>query len=532
VSGGLHGVGVSVVNALSVKVETDVHREGGHFRMTFVDGGKVDGALEHLGDSDRTGTTQRFWPDPEIFETITFDANTLETRLREMAFLNRGLSITFTDERSDPARVAVFKYEGGIADFVAHLNRSKDPLHSDVVFFTESRTDENGRPESEVDVAMQWNTGFTESVHTFANAINTREGGTHEEGFRAALTNTINRYARANGLLKDKDDNFTGDDCREGLTAVISVKLSEPQFEGQTKAKLGNTEMRSLVQTTTNTELADWFQHHPTEARTIVEKVKRAAEGRIAARRARELTRRKGLLDGGGLPGKLVDCSSRDAADSELFIVEGNSAGGSAVKARNRVNQAILPIRGKILNVERSRADKILGNEEIKSLITAIGAGFDEDFDLAKVRYNKIIILTDADVDGAHIRTLLLTFFFRQMPQVVDAGYVYSAQPPLFSQQVDKTVHYVQSERELEEVRARYPNRKLAPAQRFKGLGEMDHEELWATTMDPERRVLRQMNLDDAAAADDVFSVLMGDNVELRKEFIRTNASDVRFLDI
>ncbi len=531
VSGGLHGVGVSVVNALSSRLVVDVERDGGQFRQEFAHGGAPTGPLRRVGDSKRTGTTVEFDADTEIFETTHYERDTLVRRLREQAFLNRGVKIHLVDARGESPVEECFHYKGGIEDFVRHLNSSKDPLHKSVIAFSDVRRDTNV-PPAEVEVAMQWNTAYAESVHTFANTINTPGGGTHEEGFRAALTNTINKYGRTKGVLKDKDENLQGEDCREGLTAVISVKLGEPQFEGQTKDKLGNTDIKSLVQTTTNSMLVEWLERHPGEAKAILDKCKAAAQGRIAARKARDLTRRKGLLDSAGLPGKLVDCSSADPGQCELFIVEGNSAGGSAVKARNRNVQAILPIRGKILNVEKSRLDKILANNEIKSLITAIGAGIGEDFDLAKVRYHKVVTLADADVDGAHIRTLLLTFFFRYMPQLVESGFVYSAQPPLFSQEIDKKVHYVHSDKELEALRRQHSRRKLPAAQRFKGLGEMDHEELWATTMDPAQRILRQMTLEDAAIADEVFSVLMGDNVEMRKDFIRANAGDVRFLDI
>lgn len=532
ISGGLHGVGVSVVNALSMRLITEVCREGGLWRITFSNGGIPDGPLERVADAETTGTTQTFWPDPTVFETTRFDAGTLERRLREMAFLNGGLEITLVDDRVDPQMKSVLCYEGGIRDFVRHLNSTKDALHTDVVTFDEVRSGNGDGVEAELEVAMQWNTGFAESVHSFANTINTHEGGTHVEGFRGALTNTINRYARQAGFLKEKEENLLGEDCREGLTAVMSVKLKDPQFEGQTKTKLGNTYIRSFVMSAVNNKLSDWFERHPTETKLIIEKCKTAAQGRIAARKARDLTRRKGLLDSGGLPGKLVDCVSPEPAESEVFIVEGNSAGGSAVKARDRRTQAILPIRGKILNVERARLDRMLANVEITSLIAAIGAGIGEDFNVDKVRYHKIIILTDADVDGAHIRTLLLTFFFRYMSQIVDSGYVYSAQPPLYGQMIERKMHYVQNDRALQELRAQYPGRDLPPVQRFKGLGEMDHEELWATTMDPQRRVLRQMTLDDAAIADEIFSILMGENVEVRKEFIRANAGDVRFLDI
>jgi len=510
VSGGLHGVGVSVVNALSTRLVVEVCRDGGRHMQEFVEGGRPVGGLTRLGPSDDTGTTVSFWADPAVFETTRYEADTLARRLRELAFLNRGVMIRFSDARQAEApEVREFHYEGGLTDYVSHLNRQRDPLHAEIIGFRESKTDDLGKAEYELDVAMQWTTSYQENLHSFANTINTHEGGTHEEGFRAALTNTVNRYARARNLLKDKDDNLTGDDCREGLTAIISVKLSEPQFEGQTKTKLGNT-----------------------EAKIIIEKCKLAAQGRIAARKARELTRRKSVLDGGGLPGKLVDCTSKDPQESEIFIVEGDSAGGSAVKARQTATQAILPIRGKILNVEKARLDKILANTEIQALVSAIGAGISEDFDIAKVRYHKIITLVDADVDGSHIRTLLLTFFFRYMPQLIEAGYVYAAQPPLFGQKVGNKLHYLHSDRELDELRAANQDKKLPAAQRYKGLGEMDYDELWDTTMDPEQRVLRQVTIEDAAIADEVFSTLMGEDVEVRKEFIRANAGDVRFLDI
>jgi len=533
VSGGLHGVGVSVVNALSTRLVVEVCRDGGRHMQEFVEGGRPVGGLTRLGPSDDTGTTVSFWADPAVFETTRYEADTLARRLRELAFLNRGVMIRFSDARQAEApEVREFHYEGGLTDYVSHLNRQRDPLHAEIIGFRESKTDDLGKAEYELDVAMQWTTSYQENLHSFANTINTHEGGTHEEGFRAALTNTVNRYARARNLLKDKDDNLTGDDCREGLTAIISVKLSEPQFEGQTKTKLGNTEMKGFVQSATNTRLADWFETHPAEAKIIIEKCKLAAQGRIAARKARELTRRKSVLDGGGLPGKLVDCTSKDPQESEIFIVEGDSAGGSAVKARQTATQAILPIRGKILNVEKARLDKILANTEIQALVSAIGAGISEDFDIAKVRYHKIITLVDADVDGSHIRTLLLTFFFRYMPQLIEAGYVYAAQPPLFGQKVGNKLHYLHSDRELDELRAANQDKKLPAAQRYKGLGEMDYDELWDTTMDPEQRVLRQVTIEDAAIADEVFSTLMGEDVEVRKEFIRANAGDVRFLDI
>ncbi len=536
VSGGLHGVGVSVVNALSSRLLVEVARDGGEFRQEFANGGHSTGPLQRVGDTDLTGTTVTFWPDDTIFETTKYDSDILVRRIRELAFLNRGVRLRFVDERPtiDDEAPAVFDFyfEGGIQDFVKHLNAKKEPLISSMIYLSGKREDFDGAGIAELEIALQWNHTYQESVFSFANTINTHEGGTHEEGFRAALTNTINRYSQAANLVKPKDENFAGEDCREGLTGILSVKLSNPQFEGQTKTKLGNTEMKSFVQTTMNSLLGDWLEAHPGEAKLIIEKCKLATQSRLAARKARELTRRKGLMDAGGLPGKLVDCTSTVADECEIFIVEGNSAGGSAVKARVRDIQAILPIRGKILNVEKSRLDKVLANNEVRSLISAIGAGIGEDFDLSKVRYHKIITLADADVDGSHIRTLLLTFFFRYMPQIVEAGYVYSAQPPLFAQRIDRNIHYLFSDRELEVLRGEHADRKLPSAQRYKGLGEMDYEELWSTTMNPETRVLRKVTIDDAAIADEIFSTLMGDDVEVRKEFIRANASDVRFLDI
>ncbi|MBX7160077.1 MAG: DNA topoisomerase (ATP-hydrolyzing) subunit B [Acidimicrobiia bacterium] len=533
-SGGLHGVGVSVVNALSTRVVVDVMRDGAAWSMEFGHGGEPTGPLRRVGDSDETGTTVTFWADPTVFETTDYDAAVLARRLREMSFLNSGLRIVFVDERGEDGPVTTeFHAAGGLVDFVAHLNKGRDPLHGEVISFRDESARTDGAEAHRVSVAMQWTTSYQENLHSFANAINTHEGGTHEEGFRAALTTTLNKYAFAHNLLKEgKDDNLTGDDCREGLTAIVSVMLSEPQFEGQTKTKLGNTEMKGYVQSVTNKALADWLETHPGEARTIIEKAKLAAQGRLAAKKARELTRRKSVLDGGGLPGKLVDCTSKDPSESEIFIVEGDSAGGSAVKARDRTTQAILPIRGKILNVEKARLDKILANTEILALISAIGAGIGDEFKIEDVRYHKIVTLVDADVDGAHIRTLLLTFLFRYMPQLIEAGYVYAAQPPLYGQRIGNDVRYVHSDRELEALRAEHTDRKLPPAQRYKGLGEMDYEELWETTMDPAKRILRLVSIEDAAIADEVFSTLMGENVEVRKEFIRNNAADARFLDI
>ncbi len=528
VSGGLHGVGVSVVNALSRRLELDIDQHGKHHHMAFVDGGKPLGRLEVTGKAPRgrTGTTVTFWPDPKIFESegTEFRAQTLLERLQVMAFLNRGLEIRFRDERPGHEQERVFHYTGGIVDFVRHLNHAKEPLFKRVVHV------EAAEAAQEVEIALQWNTGYHEGIHSFANGIATIEGGMHEEGLKKALTNVVNKYARAKGLLKEKDDNLLGEDIREGLTAIVSVKLREPQFEGQTKAKLGNVSIRSLVERVTNEKLGDWLEEHPTEARQIVNKAIQAARARVAARQAREVIRRKSALDGAGLPGKLADCSSRDPAESELFIVEGQSAGGSAKDARDPRTQAILPIRGKILNVERARPDRALKNTEIQALIAAIGAGVDADFDVSKIRYHKIILLCDADVDGAHIRTLLLTFFFRQMKALVEEGHVYIAQPPLYSTEVGKEKAYIADDAAKARFLAEHPDHK-ADFQRFKGLAEMDHDELRDTTMGPNRTLL-QVSVEEAALADQVFSVLMGEDVETRKQFIQNNASDVRFLDI
>jgi DNA gyrase subunit B len=525
ISGGLHGVGVSVVNALSSRLELEIHRDGGRWEMAFENGGNPTGRIVKKADSKRTGTIVTFWPDPKVFEETEFRAQTLIERLREMAFLNKGLEIRFKDQRTDPVTDQTFLYKGGIVDFVKHLNASKEPIFKRVVSF-EERSD-----ESEVEIAMQWNTGYYEGLHSFANNIATTEGGMHEEGFKKALTNAVNKYGRARGFLKEKEDNLLGEDIREGLTAIISVKLRNPQFEGQTKTKLGNTEMRSMVEKSTNDKLGDWLEEHPSEAKQIMTKATAASRARMAAKSARDLTRRKSALEGGGLPGKLADCSSRNPAESEMFIVEGNSAGSSAKDARDPHIQAILPIRGKILNVERARMDKMLKNIEIQALITAIGAGLADDFDPDKARYHRIIILADADVDGSHIRTLLLTFFFRQMPQLFEKGYVYVAQPPLYSAVLGKTKTYLKDEAALTAFMAENEGRKPEIA-RLKGLGEMDFEELWETTMDPTRRTLLQVSVEQAAIADEVCSILMGDDVESRRGFIQQNAKDVRFLDI
>jgi DNA gyrase subunit B len=530
VSGGLHGVGVSVVNALSRRLVVDVDRGGKRHRQEFADGGRPQNKLEVVGEAPRgrTGTTVTFWPDPTIFETTEFSARTILERLQMMAFLNKGLEIRFGDERPGrDAQAVTYKYSGGISDFVRHLNASKEALFSRVGYFADS--DEN----QEVEIAFQWNTGFyTDGIHSFANGINTVEGGTHEEGFKAAVTTAVNKYARAKGLLKEKDENLQGEDIREGITAIISVRLKDPQFEGQTKAKLGNTAMKTLVQKATNEKLGDWLEEHPAEANKIVKKAIAASQARLAAKKARDVIRNKTLLDGAGMPDKLKDCSSNERSERELFIVEGDSAGGSAVQARDPRTQAILPIRGKILNVERARIDKMLKNLEIQALISAIGAGVgDEEFDVEKRRYDKVIVLADADVDGSHIRTLLLTFFFRQMKPLVELGHIFIAQPPLFSTEVGREKVYLKDEHARQQFLADHPNHKKEFG-RLKGLGEMDYEELRVTTMDPAHRTLLQVTVEQAALADEVTSILMGDDVESRKHFIQTNAKDVRFLDI
>jgi DNA gyrase subunit B len=527
VSGGLHGVGVSVVNALSRRLVLEVDRGGRHYQMEFVDGGKATGPLKDVRPAPRgrRGTTVTFWPDPIMFEEVEFQEHRILERLQVIAFLNRGVRVRFKDERpgKDNEEV-VMRYEGGIVDFVNHLNQPKDPLFKKVGYF--AVTEE----EQEVEIAFSWNTGYYEAIHSFANGISTEEGGAHTEGFKKALTNVINKYARAKGLLKEKEENLDGKDVREGLTAIISVRLTNPQFEGQTKTKLGNVSIRSLVERATNEGLSEWLEENPREATAVVQKAILAARARLAARHARDLTRRKSGLDNAGLPGKLTDCTSRDPRESELFIVEGNSAGGTAIKGRDPKTQAVLPIRGKILNVERARLDKMLANQEIQSLIAAIGAGVGEDFDLSKARYHKIIVLADADPDGSHIRTLLLTFFFRQMRPLVEAGMVYAAQPPLYSTLVGTEKVYIKNEAERQLFLAEHPNHKQ-PFLRLKGLGEMDYDELSLTTMAPEHRSLLKVTVEQASIADEVCSVLMGDDVELRRRFIQENADDVRFLD-
>jgi DNA gyrase subunit B len=535
VSGGLHGVGVSVVNALSRELDVEVRRQGHVWRMSFTNG--VPDAPLAMGESSaETGTTITFWPSTETFETVEFDYETLRARFQQMAFLNKGLRITVTDERGDTDVVESYMYENGLVDYVEYLNRSRrtELVHPEIISFESEDTER----KISLEVAMQWTNAYTESVYTYANTINTHEGGTHEEGFRAALTTLVNKYAREKGIIKEKDENLSGDDVREGLTAVISVKLAEPQFEGQTKTKLGNTEAKAFVQRVAGQQLGDWFDRNPTQARDVIRKAIQASQARIAARKAREQTRRKGLLESGGMPGKLRDCSSNDPSVSEIFIVEGDSAGGSAVQGRDPETQAILPLRGKILNVEKARLDRALANNEVQAMITAFGAGIGEDFDASKARYHKIVLMADADVDGQHITTLILTLLFRYMRPLIDFGYVYLAQPPLYRLKWSNAEHqFVYSDRERDAlVEEGVAQGKRIPKengiQRYKGLGEMDYSELWETTMNPATRTLLQVTLDDAAAADEIFSTLMGEDVDSRRSFIQRNAKDVRFLDI
>ncbi len=527
ISGGLHGVGVSVVNALSEKLVVQVMREGGSWTQSYARG-KSTSKLTKGKPSRKTGTIISFWPDPEIFvEGVEFDSRMLAERLQEHAFLTKGVEIQLIDEREAKPVKQFFKASGGIADFVKHLATGKETIHTKVISMEAREMD------AEADVALQWTGGYSESIHSFANTINTHEGGMHEEGLKKALTNVINRYARAKGLLREKEENLLGEDVREGLIAIVSVRLREPQFEGQTKTKLGNTTMRSLVETTVNEHLMTWLQEHPGDAKRIVTKSSQAAKARLAAKQARDLTRRKSFLEGGGLPGKLADCQLTDPAATELFIVEGDSAGGSAKQARDPATQAILPIRGKILNVEKSRLHKILENAEIQALITAIGTGVgDEEFDVARARYHKIVLMADADVDGAHIQTLLLTFLFRYMRELIDAGYVYLAKPPLYLLKEGKQERYFYTEREWDLYRAEIDGQRKLEPQRFKGLGEMDASQLWETTMNPEQRTLLRVTLEDAATADRLFSILMGEDVASRKEWIEDNAADVQNLDV
>ncbi|MCJ0905522.1 DNA topoisomerase (ATP-hydrolyzing) subunit B [Rhodococcus sp. SRB_17] len=559
VSGGLHGVGISVVNALSTRLDVDIKVDGYEWHQTYTD--SKPGELIQGPATKETGTTVTFWADPEIFETTRYNFETVARRLQEMAFLNKGLTITLADERAEvidvdedaldvaeapksaeaqeavaaaprKAKTRVYHYPGGLEDYVRHINKSKTPIHNSVVGFTAKGTGH------ELEVAMQWNSGYSESVHTFANTINTHEGGTHEEGFRAALTTVVNKYARDKKLLKEKEQNLNGDDIREGLAAIVSVKVGEPQFEGQTKTKLGNTEVKSFVQKACNEHLQHWLEANPADAKTIVNKAVSSAQARIAARKARELVRRKSATDLGGLPGKLADCRSNDPAKSEIYIVEGDSAGGSAKSGRDSMYQAILPLRGKILNVEKARLDRALKNTEIQSMITAFGTGIHDEFDIAKLRYHKIVLMADADVDGQHIATLLLTLLFRFMRPLVESGKVYLAQPPLYKlkwQRSEPDFAYSDRERDVLVKAGLAAGKKINKddgIQRYKGLGEMNAKELWETTMDPSVRVLRLVTLDDAAAADELFSVLMGEDVEARRSFIIRNARDVRFLDV
>lgn len=559
-SGGLHGVGVSVVNALSTRLEVEIKRDGYEWSQVYEKSEPL--GLKQGAPTKKTGSTVRFWADPAVFETTEYDFETVARRLQEMAFLNKGLTINLTDERvtqdevvdevvSDVAEAPksaseraaestaphkvksrTFHYPGGLVDFVKHINRTKNAIHSSIVDFSGKGTGH------EVEIAMQWNAGYSESVHTFANTINTHEGGTHEEGFRSALTSVVNKYAKDRKLLKDKDPNLTGDDIREGLAAVISVKVSEPQFEGQTKTKLGNTEVKSFVQKVCNEQLTHWFEANPTDAKVVVNKAVSSAQARIAARKARELVRRKSATDIGGLPGKLADCRSTDPRKSELYVVEGDSAGGSAKSGRDSMFQAILPLRGKIINVEKARIDRVLKNTEVQAIITALGTGIHDEFDIGKLRYHKIVLMADADVDGQHISTLLLTLLFRFMRPLIENGHVFLAQPPLYKlkwQRSDPEFAYSDRERDglLEAgLKAGKKINKEDGIQRYKGLGEMDAKELWETTMDPSVRVLRQVTLDDAAAADELFSILMGEDVDARRSFITRNAKDVRFLDV
>ncbi|CAB4548800.1 MAG: DNA topoisomerase (ATP-hydrolyzing) subunit B [Actinobacteria bacterium] len=533
VSGGLHGVGASVVNALSSKLSVEVHRDGFVWSQNYTIG-VPDAPLKKGVKTTKTGTTIKFTPSKEIFETVVFDYETLRQRFQQMCFLNKGLKISLTDERD--GKTDSYKYDLGLIDYVKYLNSAKkvEVVHDDIVSI-ESETKDK---KISVEVAMQWTTGYNEGVHTYANTINTHEGGTHEEGFRSAITSLLNKYARDKGLLKEKDENLTGDDVREGLTAVVSIKLSEPQFEGQTKTKLGNTEAKAYVQKVVADQLGDWFERNPSGAKEIVRKAIQAAAARLAARKAREATRRKSLLESGGMPGKLRDCSSRDPKVSEIYIVEGDSAGGSAVRGRDPETQAILPLRGKILNVEKARLDRALANTEVQSLITAFGTGIGEEFNVDKIRYHKCILMADADVDGQHIRTLLLTLLFRYMRPLIEHGYVYMAQPPLYRIKWSNVAHeYAYSDTQRDELIAKgqKEGKKLPKEnsiQRYKGLGEMDYDELWETTMNPATRTLLQVTLADAALADEVFSTLMGEDVESRRTFIQRNAKDVRFLDI
>jgi DNA gyrase subunit B len=525
VSGGLHGVGASVVNALSTNLEVQVHRDGNIYEIKFERGAVVK-ELEVIGTTDKTGTITHFKPDGEIFtETLEYEYDILANRLRELAFLNRGIKITIKDNRVENKQNEYY-YEGGIKSYVEHLNRTKEVIHDEPIFI------EGERDGISVEVALQYNEGYTDSIYSFANNIHTYEGGTHESGFKTGLTRIINDYARKNGLIKENDTNLSGEDVREGLTAIVSIKHPDPQFEGQTKTKLGNSEVRTITDSLFSSHFDKFLLENPQVAKKIVEKGLMAARARLAAKKARELTRRKSALEVSSLPGKLADCSSKDPSISELYIVEGDSAGGSAKQGRDRHFQAILPLRGKILNVEKARLDRILSNNEVRSMITAIGTGIGEDFDIAKARYHKIVIMTDADVDGAHIRTLLLTFFYRYIRKILEAGYVYIAQPPLYKVQQGKKVRYAYDDKELDKIFAELPSQPKPNIQRYKGLGEMNPEQLWETTMDPSNRTMLQVSLEDAIEADETFEMLMGDKVEPRRNFIEANAQYVKNLDI
>ena len=519
VSGGLHGVGASVVNALSTDMVVEIKRNGNIYRQEYKRGKTVT-PLEVIGESKSTGSKTTFWPDAEIFETVEFDYDTLQHRIREMAFLNKGIKISITDERVTPKKKEVFHYEGGLKEYVHYINQNKEVLHKDVIYF-----DVENKNSMEVEVALQYTDRYNEFILSYANNINTTDGGTHMAGLKSALTRAINDYAKKSKILKDSDPTLSGEDIREGITAIVSVKLAQPQFEGQTKAKLGNSDVRGFVETATNDNLTAYLEEHPQEAKIIIEKCIIASRAREAARKARDLTKRKNALDSTSLPGKLADCSEKDPALSEIFLVEGDSAGGSAKQGRDRSRQAVLPLRGKILNVEKARLDKILNSEEIKNMITAFGCGVGDNFDASKLRYHKIIIMTDADVDGAHIRTLLLTFFFRHMTPLIEGGYVYAAKPPLFMSKQGKDVYYTYSEPEQEKLLAELSTKKTkVDIQRYKGLGEMDFHQLWETTMDFNNRTLVQITMDDASQADEIFTILMGDKVPPRKKFIEDNA--------
>ncbi|RLQ94098.1 DNA topoisomerase (ATP-hydrolyzing) subunit B [Falsibacillus albus] len=526
VSGGLHGVGASVVNALSTVLEVYVHRDGKIHYQKF-EKGVPSFDLKIIGETDKTGTITHFKPDPEIFtETTEYDFDTLANRIRELAFLNRGIKISIEDKRGEETRKNEYHYEGGIKSYVEHLNRSKDVIHEEPIYM------EGEKEGITVEIAMQYNDGFSSNIYSFANNIHTYEGGTHESGFKTALTRVINDYARKNGIYKDSDSNLSGEDVREGITAIVSIKHPDPQFEGQTKTKLGNSEVRTITDAIFSERFETFMLENPTVARKVVDKGLMAARARLAAKKARELTRRKSALEISSLPGKLADCSSRDPSISELYVVEGDSAGGSAKQGRSRHFQAILPLRGKIINVEKARLDKILSNNEVRAIITALGTGIGEDFDISKARYHKVVIMTDADVDGAHIRTLLLTFFYRYMRQIIEAGYIYIAQPPLYKIQQGKKVEYAYNDRQLDQILGELPAQPKPGIQRYKGLGEMNPEQLWETTMDPETRTLLQVSLEDAIEADETFEILMGDKVEPRRNFIEENALYVKNLDI